>query len=126
MLALTRSFIMLMVIWTVQAHAQSTIAFGNLSPIKGSFCQITLTGTATTLQSGCTKFPANANAALITVETASARWRDDGTAPTASVGQLLGSGSAVYYQGDLTQLNFIAVSGSPVLDINFYTTRPTG
>lgn len=58
--------------------------------------------------------------ALICAETAGVRWRDDGTAPTATVGQLLTAGQCFQYAGPLTAIQFIAQSGSPILDVSFY------
>jgi hypothetical protein len=57
--------------------------------------------------------------ALICAETAPVRWRDDGTAPTASVRQPLAAGQCFQYAGPLTIL-FIAQSGSPVLYVSYY------
>ena len=56
--------------------------------------------------------------ALICAETAGVRWRDDGTAPTASVGQPLAAGQCFQYAGPLLTIQFIAQTGSPVLDIS--------
>ena len=80
--------------------------------------QVTATGTAAflTLPSGCSP----CNGMLITVETANIRWTDDNTTPTASYGQLLTAGQNYFYVGTVKNFKFIAVSGSPVLDLNFY------
>jgi len=51
---------------------------------------------------------------------AAARWRDDGTAPTSSVGMTLSTGAELDYSGDLTMIRFIIGSGSPVLNISYY------
>lgn len=77
--------------------------------------------------------PANATAALIQCEgaagTAAVRWRDDGTAPTTSVGMLLNASNAstttpqappFLYSGDLTKIQFITAAGSPQLNISYY------
>jgi hypothetical protein len=58
--------------------------------------------------------------ALICAETAGVRWRDDGTAPTASVGQPLAAGQCFQYAGPLLTIQFIAQTGSPVLDVSYY------
>jgi hypothetical protein len=58
--------------------------------------------------------------ALICAETAPVRWRDDGTPPTATVGQPLAAGQCFQYAGPLAAIQFIAQSGSPVLDITYY------
>ena len=108
-------FALLLLLLPSSAGAQTTIAFAPLKPIPGTFCQITLTGTATTLASGCTAgLPTTATSITVTVEAANARYRDDGTAPSATVGMLLTVGSYLSYSSDLTKIQFVAVSGSPV------------
>lgn len=49
------------------------------------------------------------------------RWRDDGTNPTAGVGMKLFSGQELDYAGDLTMIKWIVGSGSPVLNISYYS-----
>lgn len=58
--------------------------------------------------------------ALIVAEGAPVRWRDDGTAPTASVGMPLAIGVPLQYDGDLTQIRFIEQSASAKLNISYY------
>jgi hypothetical protein len=60
--------------------------------------------------------------AIIRVTAANVYWRDDGTAPTATVGMPLLSTDTVpfEYYGDPLAIQFIAVSGSPVLDVSYY------
>lgn len=48
------------------------------------------------------------------------RWRDDGTAPTASLGMRILADSELDYVGDIYSLQFIVASGSPILDISAY------
>jgi hypothetical protein len=64
--------------------------------------------------------------ASISVETASIRWRDDGTAPTASIGNPVtyftaGTPFQPYlYCGDtLANVQIIALSGTPVVNVEF-------
>jgi hypothetical protein len=45
--------------------------------------------------------------ALIICETQGVRWRDDSTAPTASVGMPLAAGVPLQYDGDLNKIKFI-------------------
>jgi hypothetical protein len=47
-------------------------------------------------------------------------WRDDGTAPTTTVGMRLFSGQELDYSGDLNSIQFIVVAGSPDLNISYY------
>ena len=58
--------------------------------------------------------------ALITPETQAVRWRDDGVAPTASVGMPLAAGVTLQYDGDLTKIQFIQQSVSAKLNITYY------
>lgn len=51
----------------------------------------------------------------------SVRWRDDGTAPTTTVGMQLIGGQEMDYFGDLSQIQFIAAAGSPILNYTIYT-----
>ena len=69
--------------------------------------------------------PTGARIAEICVEVASVRYRDDGTAPTSSVGVLVAPLSSsipncFQYSGGLTAIQFIAVSGSPIIDVAYY------
>ena len=52
--------------------------------------------------------------------TDSVRWRDDGTAPTSSVGMMLDGGQELDYTGDPTMIQFIVDAGSPKLNISYY------
>ena len=54
-------------------------------------------------------------------ETASVRYRDDGGAPTASIGsEVIFGQNPFLYTGTLSALQFIAASGSPLLNVSFY------
>jgi hypothetical protein len=58
--------------------------------------------------------------ALITAETQGVRWRDDGVAPTASVGMPLEVGVSLQYDGDLMGIRFIDQTASAKLNISYY------
>jgi hypothetical protein len=58
--------------------------------------------------------------ALITPLTANVRWRDDGVAPTASIGMPLAAGVTLQYDGDLTKIQFIQNGGTAELNISYY------
>jgi hypothetical protein len=61
--------------------------------------------------------------AVLYAETANVRFRDDGGVPTASIGMEITSGSPPFsYVGTMTAAQFIAASGSPILDVAFYRT----
>jgi len=112
--------------------AKSQVGIAGLKAIPLGFCQITLTGTATNLTIGCAGsigggIPSGAQYITMAVESSNARYRDDNVAPTTVVGDLLQSsytGPPFWYGGTLPNLQFIAVSAAPVLDITFY--RITG
>lgn len=58
--------------------------------------------------------------ALIIAEGAPVRWRDDNTAPTASVGMPLAIGVPLQYDGDLSKIKFIQQSATAKLNISYY------
>lgn len=85
-----------------------------LSPL--GYQQITSLGTATSLT-----VPTGANKAVIRNETQNVRYRDDGTSPTASVGQLmLAADLPLVYSGTLSNLKFIETTGGAKLNILYY------
>ena len=77
--------------------------------------QITSLSAATSLT-----VPANATRAVILAETQPVRWRDDGTAPTSTVGMPLPVSSALSYDGDLKAIKFIEQSVSAKLNVSYY------
>lgn len=93
------------------------------------YCQITSLGTAVALvTASCStgSVPAGATIAEICVSTAGVRYRDDGTAPTTTTGIPATPGSTTspncfaYSIKPLSKSQWIAASGSPVMDILFY------
>ena len=58
--------------------------------------------------------------ALIICETQGVRWRDDSTAPTASVGMPLAAGVPLQYDGDLNKIRFIQQTASAKLNVSYY------
>ncbi len=48
------------------------------------------------------------------------RWRDDGTGPTATVGMSIPANGELDYCGDVNAIQFIASSGTPILDVSIY------
>lgn len=59
--------------------------------------------------------------AIITPEAQAVRWRDDGVAPTATVGMPLAAGATLQYDGDLSQVQFIEQTGGAKLNITYYS-----
>lgn len=78
------------------------------------------TSSSASLTSG--GIPTGATSVFLQAETANVRYRDDGGAPTASIGNLVvaGAGGQILYGGTFSALRFIAASGSPLLNIAFY------
>ena len=64
--------------------------------------------------------PAGATLALIVPEAQNVRWRDDGVAPTASVGMLVPANSSMSYDGDLKSIRFIAATSGAILNVSYY------
>jgi len=64
--------------------------------------------------------PTGATMALITPETQAIRWRDDGTAPTASVGMPIAVGAYFTYDGDLNRIRFIEQTASAKINVSYY------
>lgn len=77
--------------------------------------QLTSLGSATSLT-----VPAGAVEALIVCESQTVRWRDDGTAPTASVGMPLTANTPFPYTGNLSALQIIQTTASATCNVSYY------
>jgi hypothetical protein len=64
--------------------------------------------------------PSDATVALIQALTQNVRWRDDGTAPTASKGMQLAAGDQFWYTGDLSTIRFIEEAATAELNVTVY------
>jgi hypothetical protein len=64
--------------------------------------------------------PAGARYCVVTCESQAVRWRDDGTAPTASVGFPLAVGAVLTYSAKLSALKFISQIAGATLDVAYY------
>ena len=58
--------------------------------------------------------------AVIICDGAGIRWRDDGTAPTASVGMPISVGTVFVYDGDLTRLRIIQQAATATINVAYY------
>jgi hypothetical protein len=77
------------------------------------------TSSGATISGG--SIPPGATMAYLQAESANVRYRDDGTVPTASIGNLiLSTTSGIFYAGTLSNVEVIAAAGSPILDVAFY------
>jgi hypothetical protein len=79
------------------------------------FQQITSLSASTALT-----VPSGATLALIVPEGQAVRWRDDGTAPTASVGMPIFVGASLSYDGNLKNIQFIQQAASATLNVSYY------
>lgn len=78
--------------------------------------QITSLAAAQTLT-----IPAGTQAALVTPETQSVRWRDDGTAPTATIGYPLSTSQELELDcAQMAAIKFIEQTASAKLNICYY------
>lgn len=65
--------------------------------------------------------PVGATLAIIQAEAQSVRWRDDGTAPTASVGMLiLTATSGLAYVGNLANIQLIQATSGAIANVSYY------
>jgi len=104
---------------------------GNYVPLESlGYAQLTAATSAaavgltasypTVAQSGRPGIP---NFAYISVDGASARWRDDGVAPTTSVGMpMLTTSPPMAYDGELGEFQIIGAvaSGAATVNVSFY------
>lgn len=58
--------------------------------------------------------------AIIVPETQGVRWRDDGVAPSATVGMPLAVGATLMYDGDLTKIRFFQQAATATLNVSYY------
>jgi len=85
--------------------------------------QITSLSAATSLtvpQTDLNGLACKPSIAIITAESQGVRWRDDGVAPTATVGMPLASGATLQYDGDLTMIQFIQQTASAKINVTYY------
>ena len=90
--------------------AYKSVGYGQITSLSG----------AVTLASVAGGIPRGAQSALIQAETQNIRWRDDGPAPTSTVGMVLTAGDSLLYDFPLTVIKFIEVTASAKLNITFY------
>src|SRR5579863_2278610 len=64
--------------------------------------------------------PAEATIAEIIVEAQGIRYRDDGTAPTATVGMPVATGASFQYAGDLTTIQLIEQTSGAIVNVSYY------
>lgn len=84
-------------------------------PPRG-YAQVTGMSAATNLPT----IPARTRHVLITAEAQGVRWRDDGVAPTASVGMPLAAGQTFEYMGNTATIQFIQQVSGAILNVSYY------
>lgn len=109
----------LFVISAVPARAQQYVPKG--------FCHLTSSQTGSAVgfsasaDAACASgLPITARTVEICVEAQSVRYRDDGVAPTTTVGMLVTAGTCWAYAGTIAAIQFIAVTNGAVVDVSFY------
>lgn len=65
--------------------------------------------------------PSGATYALLQAEGQAVRWRDDGTAPTATIGMTLQAGGELRYDGALQNIRFIQTAATATLNVSYYS-----
>ena len=98
--------------------------FPTLTAIPGGFEQITVSSTSIGFTSSkyAPSGESPADMAIVTIETNAIRYRDDGLAPTASVGQLVSSSTSLTVCGlnSIKTVRFIRVTSDATLDVSYY------
>jgi hypothetical protein len=87
-----------------------------------TWCTHTLGYQQLTSLTGSTAFtsvPAGTIYAVVSVETQAIRWRDDGVAPTASVGMPVAAGSSFAYTTNFIGFRIIQQAASATVDVYF-------
>lgn len=111
------------------AHAQTPV-IAKSSPYQPlGYCQITsLTSAVALVSASCSSgsVPTGATIAQICVEAQAVRYRDDGTAPTTTIGMLVTPQSSTipncypYAITPFSAAQFIAVTTGAIIDVSFY------
>lgn len=98
----------------IAAHADSGIR-----RVPCGYQQVTVTTVQSlTIPTACGPNP---SLVVIKAEVQAVRYRDDGTAPTASVGMPVAVTDApISYEGTISALQFIAQTSGGVIDASFY------
>lgn len=84
------------------------------------YCQLTSMAASTALSTCAGGVPAGATLAQLCAEAQAVRYRDDGTAPTATVGMPAAAGSCFSYTGSLSAIRFIQATAGAILNVSFY------
>lgn len=107
-----------------QADSSHPIQYAQIPGVQVpmGFQQITATGVAQTLTVPTVTSGAQTVAAcyaLIQASGGSVNWRDDGTAPTATIGMTIPAGAELAYNGNLKAIQLIATAGT-LINVSYY------
>ncbi|HDR8930420.1 TPA: hypothetical protein QDA84_000413 [Burkholderia vietnamiensis] len=97
----------------VAGDLQAQTVAGSLAPV--GYQQITNLTSAAALTP-----PVGARIASIQAEGGTLRYRDDGTAPTASVGMIISANGGVDYNGNLSAIKLIAATSGAIANVSYY------
>lgn len=97
----------------IEPYVWSTVSETQCGPL--GYQQLTGISSATSLT-----VPSGAKYALINFEAQNSRWRDDGTAPTGTVGMLNQAGDYFFYTGNLAALQFIQATSGAIVNVSYY------
>lgn len=91
-----------------------------LSPL--GFAQAVISTSAVGLPTISGSIPSRARKAYITLEaTNGVRWRDDGTNPTAAIGQPIAGGGVLEFEGDLNAFKLIrSGAADATVNVSYY------
>ena len=97
----------------------AAMADSGIRRVPCGYLQVTVTTVQSlTIPTAC---GSNPSLAVIKAETQALRYRDDGTAPTATVGQPIAVTDApIAYEGTISALQFIAQVSGGIVDVLFY------
>lgn len=101
----------------VQYRLQIPLGYQQFTSVSTSAAVVLATSAPAT---GKTGIPSGSNSILIYVESSGIRWRDDGTAPTSSVGNPVAAGAAFTYSGSLPNFQFIGQTAGATVDVTYY------
>lgn len=93
---------------------------GGMQYVPLGYCQLTTVSASIGPASCSGGVPVGATRIVVTIEAQAVRYRDDGTAPTSTVGMPLAVGATITYTGTLTKIAFIESTGGAILNISFY------
>jgi hypothetical protein len=98
----------------------STVAMADsgVRPTPCGYQQINVTSLSSLAIPAACK--SSATMAVITAEAQAVRYRDDGVAPTTTVGMPLAVGAQIQYLGTISALQFIAQTSGGIVNVLYY------